>query len=252
MYKAGQSSDILAFCYVCLYFHPIWPQKIGLYCNAQKTELQIFNHAGPVEFKVKSGKSLKIVENFKYLGAWTESTSKDFEVRKALAWSACHKLRKMWSSKLSRGVKTRLFLATVESVLLYGAETWTLTKALTKQLDGCYTRMLRMALNVSWKNHLKNNELYRELPKVSTKVQQRRMRIAGHYIRHSEEIASKLVLWEPTEGRTRSGRRRITYIVTLLEDTGMGNVQELRTIMQDRSEWRKCIQHVGRPYGRPR
>ena len=27
----------------------------------------------------------------------------------------------------------------------------------------------------------------------------------------------------------------------------MGNVQELRTIMQDRSEWRKCIQHVGRP-----
>ena len=94
-----------------------------------------------------------------------------------------------------------------------------------------------------------NNELYGEIPKVSTKAQQRRMRIAGHCIRHSEEMASKLVLWEPTEGRTRRGRRRFTYIDALLEDTRMVNVQELRTIMQDRSEWRKRVQGVGRPDG---
>ena len=89
----------------------------------------------------------------------------------------------------------RLFLTTVESVLLYGSEAWTLTKKLTKQLDGCYTRMLRMALKVSWKSHLTNEQLYGELPKVSTKVQQRRMRLAGHCKRHNEEMANKLVLW---------------------------------------------------------
>ena len=146
-------------------------------------------------------------------------------------------------------MKIRLFLTTVESGLLHGTETWTLTKALRKQLDGCYTRMLRMAMNVSWKSQLTNNELYGEIPKVSTKVQQRRMRIEGHYIRHSEEMTSKLVLWEPTERRTRRGRRRFTYIDALLEDTGMVNVQELRAIMQDRSEWRKRVQGVGRPNG---
>ena len=58
--------------------------------------------------------------------------------------------------ELSRKLKVRLFVATVESLLLYGAETWTFTKALKKQLDGCYTRMLRMALNVSWKCHMTN------------------------------------------------------------------------------------------------
>ena len=126
-------------------------EKVGLFCNAKKTELQVFDHEVPVDVMVKSGKSLKTVENFKYLGVWTENTSEDFAVRKVLAWSVCHKMKKMWNSNLPGRMKISLFLTTVESVLLYGAETWTLTKALRKQLDECYTRMLRMAMNVSWK-----------------------------------------------------------------------------------------------------
>ncbi len=41
-----------------------------------------------------------------------------------------------------RHLKLQLSIATVESVLLYGCEEWTLTSVLEKQLDGCYTRML--------------------------------------------------------------------------------------------------------------
>ena len=98
-------------------------EKVGLYCNAKKTEVQTFNQEKPVTIKAKNGETLKEVKNFKYLGAWTESTAADVAVRKALAWSACHRLRKVWSSKLRRKIKERLFLATVESVLLYGSET---------------------------------------------------------------------------------------------------------------------------------
>ena len=145
-------------------------EKVGLFCNAKKTEVQVFNHEVPVEIKAKNGEMLKVVQNFKYLGAWTESTAKDISVRKALAWTACHKLRKVWKSRLRRQIKERLFIATVESVLLYGAETWTLTKTLENQLNGCYTRMLRMALNISYKVHMTNVELYRDLPPVSRKI----------------------------------------------------------------------------------
>ena len=223
--------------------------QVGLHCNATKTELQAYNQETPAIIKARDGTPMKVVTNFKYLGAWTESTEKDFTVRKALAWSACHRLRKVWTSQLSRRLKVRLFLATVESVLLYGAETWTITKSMQKQLDGCYTRMLRMAVNVSWKSHLTNEQLYMELPKVSTKVRQRRLRLAGHCVRHSEEEASKLVLWQPTEGRPR----RVTYIDNLLQDTGMENTQELRTSMEDRESWRMRVEEdVGRPDGRPR
>ena len=227
-------------------------ENVRLFCNAKKTEAQIFNHSGQVEIKAKIGKILKNVENFKYLGAWTESTEKYVNVRKALAWSACHKQRKIWSSNLKRQIKIRLFVSTVESVLLYGSETWTLTNTLTKQIDGMYTRMLRMVKNISWRDHLTNNELYGNLPKISVKIRQRRMRLAGHCIRHEDEIANKLVLWQPNDGRVRRGRQKINYIDVLLQDTGVTSAAELKTIMLDRSDWRGRVQNVVRPGGRPK
>jgi len=124
--------------------------KVGLYCNPD-TECQAYNQnqlAGNYLY-ARNDKELKKVTNFKCLGAGTESSEKDFSVRKALAWSVCHKLHKIWTSKISRKLRIQLFLSTVESVFLYGAETWTLTKKLAKQIDGCYTRMLRMAMNIS-------------------------------------------------------------------------------------------------------
>ena len=121
-----------------------------------------------------------------------------------------------------------------------------------KQLNGCYTRMLRMALNISYKDHMTNKELYGELPQVSCKIQQRRMRLAGHCLRHPEEIANKLVLWEPLEGIRNRGPQKTTYVDNLLRDSGMDNTQELRSIMEDRSEWKKAVAFAGRSNGRPR
>ena len=135
------------------------------------------------------------------------SSEKDFEIRKALAWSACHKMKSIWNSKLSRKMKIRIFKATVESVLLYGCPTWTVNKVLERRMDGCYTRMLRMVLNISWKEKLTNQELYQDLPKVSDIVRERRLRLAGHCVRHDDEIAHHLVLWEPTKGTRNRGRR---------------------------------------------
>ena len=114
----------------------------------------------------------------------------------------------MWNSKLRRQIKERLFLATVESVLLYGSEAWTLTQSMEKQLNGCYTRMLRMAMSISYKDHVTNVELYGNLPQVTSKIQLRRMRLAGHCWRHKEEVASKLVLWEPLDGSEVDGSRK--------------------------------------------
>ena len=110
-------------------------------CNAKKTELQAFNQTSPTNVKSLDGQKIKEVENFKYLGAWTENSEKDIKTRKALAWNACNKLeKKIWTLKLSRNLKIRLFVATVESVLLYNSETWTLTKTHSSRIDGCYIR----------------------------------------------------------------------------------------------------------------
>ena len=59
-------------------------------------------------------------------------------------------------SGCSRHTKIRVFKATIESVLLYGAETWTLTEQLTSRICGTYTKLLRKALNVSWRDRITN------------------------------------------------------------------------------------------------
>ena len=109
-----------------------------------------------------------------------------------------------------------------------------------------------MALNVTWKDHWTNIQLYQELPKVSEKIQKRRMRIAGHCIRHEEEIASRLILWQSDVGNRKQGRRHMTYIDNLLEDSGMANTSELHTYMTDRDSWRSLVHTLGRPGGRPK
>ena len=68
-----------------------------------------------------------------------------------------------------------MFIAACESVLLYGSETWTLTKAQEKSLDGTYTKMLRMVLGISWKDKVSNITLYGNLPRLSNKVRSRRL-----------------------------------------------------------------------------
>ena len=50
-------------------------------------------------------------------------------------------------------MKINFFRATVESVLIYGYVSWTLTKAIKKRLNGNYTIMLRAILNRSLKDH---------------------------------------------------------------------------------------------------
>ena len=74
--------------------------------------------------------------------------------------------------------------------------------------------MLRTALNVSWRDHVANEDPYVHLPNVSSKIRERRMRVAGHFVRDKEEEASKVVLWQPQHGQTKRGRPKTTYIHT--------------------------------------
>ena len=165
-------------------------------------------------------------------------------MRKALAWKALNGMTEVWKSSMQRELKIRFFIATIESILIYGCETWTLTETQEKSLNGTYTRMLRKAQNIHWKSHVSNEELYGDLPLVSDKIASRRLQLAGHCYRHPELSAQRLVLWEPTHGHKDQGRPRTTFLDTLKRDTGATNAGELATLMADRKVWRGRV--VGR------
>ena len=61
--------------------------------------------------------------------------------------------------------------------------------------------MLHMALNISWMEKLTDKDLYQRLPQVTEKIR-KRMKLAGHCVRHTEEVASDIVLWESLDGYT--------------------------------------------------
>ena len=140
-----------------------------------------------------------MVEDYVYLGSFISSSEKDFNTRKGMAWSACNDMHKIWTSQLPKKIKLQIFRATVEPILLYGSETWTLSKKLEKSLDGTYTRLLMRAQNLSWKRHPSISDIYGNLPRVSALVRSRRVQFAGHCYRAESEVISSLLLWKSNQ-----------------------------------------------------
>ena len=113
---------------------------------------------------------------------------------------------------------------TFESVLLYGCETWTLRTTLLKQLDGLYTRIIRMILKivlVHWSQKVTNKVMYGAIEKISTKITRRLLKFSGHCLRRDDEVVSDLVLFEPTHGTRRRRRLPERYIRNLERETGI-------------------------------
>ena len=140
---------------------------------------------------------------------------------------------------MSNQLKIRAFKATVETVLLYGSQCWTVDSKLRKRIGGCYTRLLRMAQNISWKSKTNNEKLYNGIPKVTDIISERMLNLDGHCVRHKEEIAHNLVLWTPTRGKRRIGRQQLTFLDALKLQTDLESIDEISSVMMDRGKWKK-------------
>ena len=160
---------------------------------------------------------------------------KDIDTRLTKAWTAIDKLSIIWKSDLTNKMKRSFFQAVVESILLYGCTTWTLTKCLEKKLDVNYTRMLQAILNKSRQQHPTRHQLYGHLPPITKTIQVRRTRHAEHCWKSRDEPISDVLLWTLTYGRARAGRPARTCIQQLCEDTGC-SPEDLPEGMNDREK----------------
>ena len=168
---------------------------------------------------------------FTYLGSSVSSTEKDIDTRLTKAWTAIDRLSIIWKSNLTDKMKCSFFQAAVVTILLYGCTTWTLTKRLEKKLDGNDTRMLRVILNKSWRQHSTRHQLYSHQPPITKTIQVRRTRHAGHCWRSRDELISDVLLWTPTYGRAKAGRPARTYNVRI-RDVALKTCQRRWTIVR--------------------
>ena len=118
-----------------------------------------------------------------------------------------------------------------------------LTKRMEKKLDGNYTRMLRAILNMSWRQHLRKQQLYCHLQSISKTIQVRWTRHAGHCWRNRDKLISDIFLWTPSHGRPKAGRPSKTYIQQLCADTGC-SLKDIPGAMDDRDGWRERVSEI--------
>ncbi|XP_044166901.1 uncharacterized protein LOC122950945 [Acropora millepora] len=149
--------------------------EVGLIINCKKTKVLACGKIPPFSITLRDDSPIEHVSGFKYHGSWIRTSDKDISIRKALATKACKNLPRVWKSPLSTEHRLRLFRAIVEAVLLLGFETWTVNQEMLDRLNGCYTRLLRIAHNVDWTAHARNSFLYgnRAIPPLAHLIAKR-------------------------------------------------------------------------------
>ena len=130
--------------------------------SAEKTKLMT-NSANGIQREAKvKGQKLGAVTSFKYLG--TIVSDDGSKPRIAQATAALTKLKPIWrDNNISLGSKVKLMRSLVISIFLYACESWTLTAELEKRTQAFEMRCYRRLLNISYKDHVTNEEVRRKI-----------------------------------------------------------------------------------------
>jgi len=104
------------------------------------------------------------VEDFACIGSNISKDSgsdRDIQLKISKARSAFITLSPVWKSKtISRQTKLRIFNTNVKSVILYGSETWRVTKATSNKLQPFVNKCLRSILGIHWPQGIRNEGLW--------------------------------------------------------------------------------------------
>jgi len=100
------------------------------------------------------------VNDYKYLGSYISSTTKELSIRKALAYKAFWNMKKVWFSKeIPIYLKIRMFKTLCLSILLYGCETWIMTKDMINKLDSFAMKCYRIILGIKYIDKFRNSDI---------------------------------------------------------------------------------------------
>ena len=140
-----------------------WADQVGLPINIKKTQA-LTNQNTNNKSMLINGEDIQWVDNFKYLGSVVLSSNTAIKVKKGLAWKAFWKLRNIWkSTTIPTRLKINIFKASCISILLYGFESWIITRTLEKSLNGFATSCYQIILNVKRLAKISNNTIYEKV-----------------------------------------------------------------------------------------
>jgi hypothetical protein len=230
-----------------------YSKQLGLRISWAKTKVQNIGAGDNPSGFVVNGNEVECVRQFTYLGSSisSESGSRAEQLRRiGIASSVMQSLSCIWkSSTLTLRTKIRLYSILVIPVLLYGSETWTMTKADCSKLQAFHMRCQRRIIGVCWQDKVRNTEVVKKtnLSNVDEIIQRRRHSLFGHVVRMNKEApahkAAKLCM-DINEGRRTPdgwkrppGRPRGTWLGQIRVDHGRPVSTSWR-VAEDRNRWK--------------
>lgn len=227
-----------------------YAQSTGLKINAAKTKVMRLNANTNQPVISTEQKEIEDVKSFTYLGAIltnTGGTNEDIRRRLGLARITYNKLAPIWNNnQISKRTKFRLFNSNVLSVLLYGSETWKMTKKDEHMVDTFLHKSLRRILKIYWPQRVSNEEVRERagIEIISVTIKRRRWKWLGHVLRMENTRHAKLaVTWTP-EGKRKRGRPKETWRRTTereRKDLGFLTWTDATKVAADRDRWRGLV-----------
>ena len=234
--------------------------KFGLKINQSKTKLMTITkkESAPPTIKLEE-KVIEVVRKFVYLGSEMKAEGgADSEIKRriALAGSTFNKLQKiMKRHDVKLEIKLRILNSCVIPVLIYGCESWDITKAMEKKLNATENKWLRRILRISYIEHVTNEEIRRRTQQhlVSEIIRKRRMKWAGHVLRMDENRNPKKIYNYNPEGKRSVGRPKRRWKDCLEEDLKAAGItihgktegrqrMSIEEMAQNRIMWRDVIE----------
>ena len=234
--------------------------NMGLRVSREKTKYMIGTRNKIRWRNLQDFEGFERVKSFKYLGGIiTENNDVTTEIKARLAAgnrSYYKFISFLKSSLISRKLKTQVYTTIIKPVVLYGSETWTLTKKDEELLNLWERKILRkiygaVKINGEWRirTNAELKALYKK-PSIATDIRARRLRWLGHVQRMEDYRIPKKVLHAKPEGSRSIGRPRLRWLDGVEEDLRQLGVRQWKRKAADRKRWRvEVVDKALAPHG---
>lgn len=153
-------------------------------------------------------------------------------------------------SNVSRETKIRIYKTVLRPVVLYGSETWAVTRECEEWLRIWERKVLRRIFGPVCENGIwrrRSNEELRNLygqPDIVTEQKKARLKWFGHVERMEESRFPKKALRGHPGGSRSRGRPRLRWEDEVMKDVRSVGVQDWRGLVEDRDRWRGMVEQA--------
>lgn len=218
--------------------------------NIEKTKHMVVGYKEEYRNLTINDTEIERTNVFKYLGVLIERTGNDeTEIGNRIDKTAklFYSLNSNFLQRREVSKKTKMVIYKViyRPILMFGSETWVLTRGQRSRVQAAEMRYLRKVKGITRRDRIRNEIVREELEiqAISTKIEEQQLGWFGHLVRMDNERPVKQVWEARVLQRRRRGRPRETWdtmVSKILERRGT-TFTEARNLARNRKEWRKFI-----------